>query len=124
MSVLITDPRQIAAAQSTDPGDNRNALALGDLRTTRLTAFGNETLTSYLAQEQARVGEEALLASDQAAAAELLGKHLESERDAVSGVNLNEELTNLLRFQRAFQAASQVLNVANSAIDALFGALR
>jgi flagellar hook-associated protein 1 FlgK len=123
LSVLITDPRQIAAAQSTDPGDNRNALALADLRTTTLTALGNQTLTGYLALEQARIGDEASLASDQAAATDLLGKHLESERDAVSGVNLNEELTNLLRYQRAFQAASQVLNVANSALDSLFAAV-
>lgn len=124
VSVLITDPRQIAAAQSATPGDNRNALALADLRTTRLTALGNETLTSYLALEQARVGEDAALAGDQADATDLLVKHLESERDAVSGVNLNEELTNLLRYQRAFQAASQVINVANSALDALLGILR
>jgi flagellar hook-associated protein 1 FlgK len=123
VSVLISDPRQIAAAQSTDPGDNRNALALADLRTTRLTALGTETATSYLALEQARIGEDASHASDQAAATDLLGQHLESERDAVSGVNLNEELTKLLQYQRAFQAAAQVINVANSALDSLLGIL-
>lgn len=124
ISVLITNPRQIAAAQSTTPGDNRNALALADLRTTTLTALGNQTLTGFLAVEQARVGDDASLATDQADATDVLGKHLAAERDAVSGVNLNEELTNLLRYQRAFQAASQVLNVANTALDALFSIIR
>ena len=124
ISVLITDPRQIAAAQSTTPGDNQNALALADLRTTALTALGSQTLTGYLALEQARIGDDAALANDQADASDVLGKHLEAQRDAVSGVNLNEELTNLLRYQRGFQAASQVINVANSALDALFSIIR
>ena len=44
---------------------------------------------------------------------------LESEREGLSGVNLNEELTNLLRYQRAFQAAAQLVNVVNSTLDDL-----
>ena len=37
----------------------------------------------------------------------------------MSGVNLNEELTNLLQYQHAFQAAAQVVTVTNATLDAL-----
>ncbi len=121
VAVALTDPRRIAAALTTDPGDNANALALADLRATRFAALGDTTIAGFLAVEQARVGADASLAQDRAAATDLVAAALEQERDAVSGVNLNEELTNLLRYQRAFQAAAQVIGVTNTALEALFG---
>jgi flagellar hook-associated protein 1 FlgK len=129
LSVAITDPRRIAAALSAEPGDNQNALRLADLRTTApqdviptsapALAVGSTTLSSYLATELARVGEGTAQASDIAAASELLTNQLEAQRAAVSGVNLNEELTNLLKYQRSFQAAAQVLTVTNAMLDEL-----
>jgi flagellar hook-associated protein 1 FlgK len=130
LAVLLdpsTDPnaaRKLAAATSTDPGDNTNALALADLRTTPLAALGNVTLAGYLGTEQGRIGEDALRAEDTAKATDLLSQQLETQRSAVSGVNLNEELTNLLKYQRAFQAASQVIRVANTVLDELVNIVR
>jgi flagellar hook-associated protein 1 FlgK len=124
VAVVLTDPRRIAAALSTEPGDNRNAIALADLRAASFAAFGDTTIAGFLAVEQARVGEDAALAQDRAAATDLVAAALEQERDAVSGVNLNEELTNLLRYQRAFQASAQVIGVTNTALEALFGLAR
>ena len=127
--VAITDPRLLAAARSTQPGDNQNALRLADLRTAApLTAapasaaalaLGNSPLSQYLATELGRVGEDAGAASDRAAASTLFTKQLEAQRASLSGVNLNEELTDLLKYQRAFQAVAQVLNVANTMLDEL-----
>jgi flagellar hook-associated protein 1 len=49
---------------------------------------------------------------------------LRAEREAVSGVNLDEEAANLLRFQQAYQAAAQVLVTANTVFDTLLAAIR
>jgi flagellar hook-associated protein 1 FlgK len=116
--------RKLAAALTTQPGDNQNALALADLRTTGIAALGSATLSAYLAMEQGRVGEDALRAEDTSKATDLLGDQLAARRSAVSGVNLNEELTNLLKYQRAFQAAAQCIQVANTVLDEVVNIIR
>lgn len=124
IAVAITDPRRIAAARSAQPGDAQNALALADLRTTTQAALGNTTFQGFLAAEQARLGQDAAQAEDLARASDLLTEQVQAQRDAVSGVNLNEELTNLLRAQRAFQAAARVISVADNVLGELMGLVR
>jgi len=124
LGLAVTDPRRIAAARSTEPGDAANALALADLRSARHAGLGSATLSSWLAAEQARIGQEAGLADDVATAAELLATQVRSERDAVSGVNLNEELANLLRFQHAFEASAKLVAVADRVLDELVNLVR
>lgn len=123
LSVLVTDARQIAAALSTQPGDSQNALRLADLRTTPQAALANATFSAYLAQQQAIVGQNASRTGDAAKATDAFFQQLETQRASLSGVNLNEELTNLLKFQRAFQAASKVISVADAMLDDLFNAI-
>src|SRR5439155_22100031 len=108
LRVLVTGAgagRRIGAALSADPGDKQNALALADLRTTALGALGATTFSGFLAGLTGQVGESAAQARDGAQAAEALQQQLHNQRESFSGVNLNEELTNLLRYQRAFQAS-------------------
>jgi flagellar hook-associated protein 1 len=119
-----TAPRKVAAALSTNPGDNTNALALADLRAASHAALGNVTFTAYLAGEQGRIGEDAARAGDVAQATELLQNQLANQRAALSGVNLNEELTDLIKFQRAFQAAAQVISSTNRLLDDLVSIIR
>ncbi len=47
-----------------------------------------------------------------------------STRESISGVNLDEEAANLVRYQQAYQAAAQVITVANSLFDTLLNAVR
>jgi flagellar hook-associated protein 1 FlgK len=119
LAVLITDPRQIAAALSSAPGDNQNALALADLATTVQSTLGNSTFSGYAASETARLGEDAQQAQGLATASQGVLQQVQNQRDALSGVNLNEELTSLLSFQHAFQASAQVISVVNSTLDEL-----
>lgn len=119
LTVALSDPRAIAAARSAEPGDNQGALALAGLASTTFTALGGATLGGALATELARVGEQVRSAEDSASVAAALLTQAENARDAVSGVNLNEELTTLLGYQRAFQAAGVLTRVGNSVLDDL-----
>src|SRR5436305_941683 len=121
----LTDlARAIGAALSTDPGDNQNALNLADLRTRTQAALGKATFSGYLADLTGAVGEGAARARDTAQASEALQQQLQNQRDSFSGVNLNEELSNLLRYQRAFQASAEAMNVANQILDELMSVIR
>ncbi|MBT8136187.1 MAG: flagellar hook-associated protein FlgK, partial [Gammaproteobacteria bacterium] len=57
-------------------------------------------------------------------AEEVLLQNAEQARLAVSGVNLDEEAANLLRFEQAYQAAAQVISVADELFQTLIGAVR
>lgn len=124
MTTQFTDPRKIAAAQSAAPGDNRNALALADLQNASSLMGGTATLGDAYGRMVADVGTRTHQAGSNAEVqAQLLGQ-AENAKSAVTGVNLDEEAANLVRFQQAYSAAAQVISTANTLFDTLLGAVR
>jgi flagellar hook-associated protein 1 FlgK len=118
---LVSDPRLIAAASSatTAPGDNRNALALLNLRAVTHAGLGNLTLQdSFLAL----VGDIGIQVESAQVALEFrqsLLMQTQAQRESVSGVNMDEEMTKLILFQRAFEASSLLVRTA----DEMYGEL-
>ncbi len=101
-----------AADGSRAPGDNRNALALAGLESAPLGPDGLTFAAAY--QNLVTVlGLDAEEAGQQARYFTALVDQLTQMRDAVSGVSLDEELANLIKFQRAFQAAARLISVAD-----------
>lgn len=103
-------------------GDNRNALALAARQIEPLVGASS----SYQAAFGGLIGTLGAAAQSTSAtsqAADMLLGDLRGRRDSVSGVNLDEEAANLLRFQQAYEAAAQTIRVANSLIDSLLEAI-
>jgi flagellar hook-associated protein 1 FlgK len=118
---VASDPRLIAAASSasTVPGDNRNALALLNLRSVAHASLGNVTLQdSYLALV-GDIGSQVESAQTALDFRESLLKQAQAQREAVSGVNIDEEMTKMILFQRAFEASSLLVRTA----DDMYGEL-
>jgi len=124
LTVVLTDPRGIAAAQSLASGDNANALALVGLQSATHPALAGATLGDWFGTLQARVGTAVRGAEDTAAMEEGLLAFASAQRDAVSGVNLEEEFTELIRFQRGFQAAAQLISIGDGLLEELIGMVR
>ena len=111
MRVAITDPAKVAAgAASTDvaPGDNSNALILSNIGDTYLVD-GTDTFTSMYGQIAAKVGVEANQNDLNLQGAEDALVQLENFRDGVAGVSLEEEMINLIQFQRGFESSAKFL---------------
>jgi flagellar hook-associated protein 1 len=104
--------------------DNGNALVLGALDQRGLLDGGNLSLTAGLSQLTARVGTDARHASLGLEAQTAIHAQVHAERDSVSGVNLDEEAADLMRFQQAYQAAAQVISVADTMFQTLLSAVR
>lgn len=120
----VSGDRFEVAVNAGGVGDNRNALALAGLQSERLLAGGTASLEgSYntLISEVGTRTRQAQIASE--AQGRLLGE-ARAQRESVSGVNLDEEAANLLRYQQAYQAAAQVIAVTNTLFDTLLGAVR
>jgi len=105
-------------------GDNRNALALAGLADLRALGGGTASLGESYAELVADVGVKTRRAQINAEVQGNLLGEATAQRDAISGVNLDEEAADLIRFQQAYQASAQVIAVAGSMFDSLFDALR
>lgn len=126
MTSLISDPKRVAASQSaaTVPGDNRVALQLAGLETQSTMLGGTTSFSESYSLLIASIGSQTSSAKVNRTAQESLFKQSEQAWDEISGVNLDEEAANLIKFQNSYQAAAQAASVANQLFDALLSTMR
>jgi flagellar hook-associated protein 1 FlgK len=105
-------------ANTSGAGDGRNALALGKLQTTALVE-GTMTVQSAYSSLVNFVGNQTKQLEVTSESATKLAALAQSTRDAESGVNLDEEAANLLRYQQAYQAAGKVMQTAQQMFEML-----
>ena len=106
----------IAAAAGPPPpaaGDNRVALQIAGLASAAQVSLGGNTVLQFYNELVTGVGTSISTAENIATSHELVLNQLEGQRDAVSGVSIDEEMTNLIKFQRAFDAAARIVNTTN-----------
>lgn len=103
--------------------DNRNALALAGLQQTDVIG-GRSTFEDVYGQLVTDIGANAAQLKINSDAADTLLTQAQANRDAISGVNLDEEAANLIQFQQAYNASAQVISVARSLFDTLLQAFR
>lgn len=100
-------------------GDTRNIGLLGDLQTKNIFNNGTATLQSSYAQLVSTVGNKTREVQVNGQAGEALLTQAQAAAQDVSGVNLDEEATNLIKYQQAYQAAGKVMQIAGSIFDTL-----
>ena len=83
------------------------------------TAAAPTTIGDQYAQQVAALGVDSRTAQGESANQQVLVKHLQTERNSVSGVSLDEETTHLIQYQRAYQAAARVVTVVDDMLDTL-----
>jgi flagellar hook-associated protein 1 FlgK len=113
MTVVMTDPNQIAAASAGQgSGDNSNATAMANLANQAIV--GGATPINYYSDFASTLG--ATVAGVQAdnTAQNASVTQLQTQNNALSGVNLNDEASALSTLQTSYQAASQVFNLLNT----------
>jgi flagellar hook-associated protein 1 len=113
IQVATTDPNAVAAAATGEgSAGNTNASALADLSNTDIV--GGQTASGFLASFLGQIGNDTAAATTNNSAQQATLIQLTTQRDSFSGVSLDEEAANLTQYQRAYQAAAQVFNIANS----------
>ena len=104
-------------------GDNRNALELVKLQTKQQLMGGNDYRGVY-ATLIAETGAQGRRIDNTLKSQEALLAQSELSRDSVSGVSLDEEAADLVRFQQSYEAAAQMIQTANSLFTSLLEAVR
>lgn len=123
MAVSLSDTDKVAASSTSTgvPGNNVNALALIAIQSTSQSTLGNVNIDDYHAVTVGDVGSDTFLAGLQRDAKQVEMDQVTSLRESVSGVNLDEELTRLLEFQRAFEASARLISTADELFQTVLG---
>ncbi len=123
-SDVANQPQRIAAAQqSAAPADGNNAVALANLRELLVMNGATETFNQYYTRQVTELGIDIQRAEALARDRRDVAQSLDSLREAVVGVNLDEEAANLIKYQRAFQAATRLVTVMDEMLDKIINGM-
>jgi flagellar hook-associated protein 1 FlgK len=121
---LSGNPALLAASKNGQPADNQTARAIATLETTALGTLSDGTLNVTYDAMVNRVSVITASAKNAAEASHVVQDTLFNQREALSGVSMDEEAINLMRQQRAFQGASRLIAVVNDLMDQVMGLIR
>ncbi len=119
-SAIIGDVSLIATASSADsPGDNSIALLIGELQTERVLENGTASLSEYYSNFISNIGSQALSASERRSTEEGVVNLLEERRQSVSGVSMDEEMANLIKVQKSYEAAAKLVTTVDEMMQTI-----
>ena len=115
MSVAITDPALLAASSDGSVGSNGNLSVLAAVHDQAVVA-GTKPLDFY-SNLVFQLGSETSNTLAELDASDLILQRLQAQRGSISGVSLDEEASNLVKYQTAYQAAARIVTTVNSMLD-------
>ena len=121
---VVADNSLIAAAGVALPGDNAAARAIAALRNQRVLNGNTSTLSDGWGNIVYSVGSDAQGAVNARDTHETITREIDALRDQVSGVSLDEEALNLLKFQRAYEANAKFFSTIDSMLETLMNSYR
>ena len=117
---LRRNPERLATSATGQPGDAINLASMAKLRDLRLDELSGRTFTEEIADITAESGLIVQAADSRNTQLENYQARLQADRDALSGVDINEEMLLMMQGQRAYQAAARFISVADQMLEELF----
>lgn len=118
-SNLLNNPNLLATSATGEPGDATNLQRMIALQNQPVIG-GTQTLSQYLAGFIGGVATQVNNLTTQQSAQQSVGQSLTTQQQAVSGVDPNEELVNLLQYQQGYQMSAEYISVVNQTVQYLF----
>ncbi len=116
---IMSNLSNLAASIDGTPGNNDIASAISELRDKKVLNGDSTSITQYYDSFVTQVGADSQSAASSADGQKLVTTQLQNQQDSVSGVSLDEETTNLIKFQNSYAAAAKVIMTVNSMYDTL-----
>ena len=122
---LLDNPSLVqASGVNGATGDNQVALALAQLANAKNSTLNNQTFSQSLDETISTMGQSLSSANGHVSDENIVQGMLQQQRSSVSGVSLDEEMTNLTIYQRAYQASARVITVADDMLNTLINVMQ
>lgn len=123
---IVADPNRVAAADTLAgvPGDNGNAIEIANLQHELTMSGSTATFDDFVNSLVSTVGHDVRRAEIYEGQQVSSLEYVENYRDSISGVNLDEEMINLVKHQTAYDAAAKLVVTVNEMLDSLLGLVR
>lgn len=118
-NTLMNQPDLLAAAKNGNADDNQNALAIAALGSQPVASLNGASLNDTYQSLINGIASQTAAAQTNAQAAQAVQSTLQSQRDQLSGVSLDEETVNLLKQQQAFMGASKLISVVDQLMQTM-----
>lgn len=127
-NVIKNDVKSVAAAFRDDSGnvnagDARAAVEIASIRNTKVMIGHERTLDDYFADSVTNVGLKGEQAENNLKSHMAIMNDLRTMRDSISGVNIDEELSDIIKFQHGYNAAAKFVTIWDSLIDTVINRL-
>lgn len=119
MGVDTSSPLDGIPDESNGVGDGSNALQLGKLKYQLFLRGGTETFDEYLRTVITDIGSDSRQAKEQFEDQGLVVNNLKEERQSISGVNLDEEMINMIAYQHGYNAAARVIRLMDEMLNTI-----
>lgn len=116
---LLANPNLVAASGTGQAGDNTIALAISQLRTKPVLSNNAESIPQYYSRFVSELGTAITAAEKLQTTQTLILNQLEVQRSSVSGVSIDEEMTNMIKYQRAFDASARMVKTVDEMFQTL-----
>jgi flagellar hook-associated protein 1 FlgK len=117
-AALVADSTQVAAAQSASaPGDGSNALAMAQLQNSQTMSAGTQTFGDFYDSFVAQIGADSQANTNTNNTQKTLLDTMTTQRDSVSSVSIDEEMTNMIQYEKGYQAAAKIINTMDTMLD-------
>jgi flagellar hook-associated protein 1 FlgK len=111
---LAENPSQFQAAGTAGAaGDNSVVLALSELGSQPIAGLNNQTFSGNYAQTVSNLGNSISSVNDQLGNSQAVTQMLTNERSSTSGVSTDTEMTNLIQYQKAYEASAELITTLN-----------
>jgi len=122
-SLIMSSNNFIATSATGAPGDNQNAYNIANLKDEDLDSLMGVTMDEYYAYFAARIGSDKASADIYVSTKQEAVGELSLKLEEVKGVSMDEEMTNLMKYQRAFEASSRFITTVDQMLSTLLNSL-
>lgn len=123
-AAVKADPKAIVTGVTGNAGDGGLALSLSGLRDQKIATLGNATFGDFYGGIVTGVGQDVATASNQSNTSTAIMQQIGQQIQSVSGVSLDDEMSNMLRYQRSYQAAAKALSIFDQTTEDLINIIQ
>lgn len=116
---VLSDPIKVAASDNPleVPGNNGTALKIAQLQHALTMSSNSSSFNEFYSSVVGKVGSLAQMAKNNGEHSALVAEQLQLKQESVSGVSIDEEMTNLIRFQQAYSASARIISKVDELLD-------